>query len=382
MPLRPLSADDFPLRPSLTRGFLRSVEVWLSDEAFAAKVAAIWPQGAWAAMRGHPAGYWADLAQIDADSVPGGEGTCLGDAHFDNFGFILVPGDKTYIFAPNDLDDGGAGLVALDALKYCAVLAGHPRLRAHVDAVIEQYAAALRHPDAEERLPKRFWPRPDEVRRKKLVKYTVGRAIQVAALPFQPGSLSEAERAVVLAAIEAAPQLRGAEVLDVVDQYKLSGGSYGAQRYWALVDRGGKSGIDLLELKAMTTPATSLGRRSEARPQPERVRFLKEAMWGSSSADDYFVVPLGDRHFLVRSRLRKATLAPLELEDPDDVEKVLKAQVSLMAALHRPAMEGVKRERLRAWLRASADVILSRWNSLIERPSADAPGSEGAEPRR
>lgn len=372
MPLRPICPADFAERPRLTEDFLRPIEAWLSDQVFAEKIAILWPQGAWAAMRGHPAGFWADLAQLDPGALPGGEGVCLGDAHFDNFGLILLPGDEAYIFAPNDLDDGGVGRVALDALKYFAVLAGHPRLRRHVEALVELYVKALRDPSDEERLPKRLLPKPSVVRKKKLLKYTEGAAIKVDALPFQPAPLGEDERGLLRTAVEATPQLRGSALLDAVDQFKLSGGSYGGQRYWALIDRAEGGGLDLLELKAMTTPATSLGKGSVPVSQHDRIGFLKDAMWGSTSNEDYFVTALGGREFLVRSRLRKASLAPLELDDPDDVDDVLEAQVSVMARLHRPAMEGIKRERLRVWLRESADVILDRWNELLES-AAEAP---------
>jgi hypothetical protein len=360
-----LCPADFKERPVLTRELLSGIETWLDERAFHDKAAAMWPLGAWRAMRSHPAALWADLAQLDPAILPGRAGLCVGDAHFDNFGFVQLPGQRSYLYGVNDLDDGGVGPVALDALKYFAVLGDHPRLQGYLDLLIERYVSVLGDPRLARRLPSHLVPSPHTVLQKKLEKYVADRKIRIESLPYKTVPLDGPARIAVQEALETAPQLRGSKLLDAVDQYKLAGGSYDEDRHWVLLDRGDRGGLDLVEFKEMTVAAASFGPLSRPMTQWQRIKFLKQMLWQSTSDADYFVARLAGRDFLVRSRFHKASLAPLEMTNRDDMDCVLEAQVSILAALHRPAFPGVALNHLAYWLHESSLLLAARWRALI-----------------
>lgn len=363
----PLVPRDLPW--PLDRAILRLTNPTLTDAEFDRK---------WAAsldspllfLRAFPGGFHQDLRGVPAARVPGLEGMCLGDAHPDNFGFQLLGPDTRYVF--NDLDDSGPCPIAFDAARYFTALLLAYNDPALTTAVLDQYIDTLRHPAHALALAEAQRPDWERVRRKALHEQVQGDRFVYAHRP----SLSPtppAERAAILAAVQADPALSGPlgggrlSILDIATETRDAGGSGGLRRYWLLCERGGARTI--LELKQATAPGVELGRHAATLPFDERLPVLQTVLWGQPS--DWLYVTVSGLRYLVRDRLTRRGLSLDEL-DPAEREEVLRVQASYLAQQHRPSWGDVRPDELRAWLWGTSQTLASRWLAAYQaaRPYA------------
>jgi hypothetical protein len=344
------------LGPPLDRALLRETSS-LSSASFDRKMAA--SRGDIVLfVRSHPAAFHRDLARLAPSRIPGVEGLCLGDAHPDNFGFIRL-GDTTR-FVYNDLDDSGFCPIGVDAARYFTILRlmfPDPDL---LRDVLERYVDVVKDPSRAVPVPAELAPDWDKVRDKGLRRHTSGDRLILGnggdSDELTPAS--PAQRAAVLAALRAEPRLRSFEILDVAVLHRERGGSGGLRRYWLLARRGGQR--TLLELKESAVPGVEAGRRSRVLGMEERLPLLTWAFWGAQPEDDYLYIQVEGTRFLVRDRLAKKSI-DLDRLSPRERRALLLSQASLIARLHGPLWEGVKKDDLRAWLAGTSEVLAARW---------------------
>ena len=119
---KPVSAsandDDVALPPDsvLTKEFFRANTVGVDDAQF---------EDRWKASLEDPLLYFRSYvrpfyAYLKNVKPPGRIGVCYGDAHPNNFGFVLFGKQLSYVY--NDLDDSGPCPAAFDALRYFTAL--------------------------------------------------------------------------------------------------------------------------------------------------------------------------------------------------------------------------------------------------------------------
>ncbi len=340
----------------LDRDFIRAASTNLDRVAFDRKWTAS-RESPVMFMRAYPGAYHRDLASVPAARIPGKEGLCFGDAHPDNFGFMEIGGRTLFVY--NDLDDSGPCPVILDAARYFAVL------RLYFDDgdldrdVLEQYVDTLKDRSRAKTLDPDLRPDWAKERAKDLEASTLGGRFRLSDALHAP---SAGDRADIARLVASDPRLRGTTLRDVATLERDSGGSGGLTRHWLLVRRGAEETI--LELKETATAGTELGRHTRSLPRDERLDALTRAFWSTTSRDDHFYVKLGGATFLVRDRLAKhgIDLAELGRKERRDV---LDAQVSLMAALHAPALEDVKKDDIRSWVKDTSRTLAKRWSRAM-----------------
>ncbi len=265
-------------------------------------------------------------------------GKVFGDAHRENFGFIRV-GNKT-VFGMTDYDDSGAGFVDDDAAHYFAELRlAEGKKSKLVDQAIAQYAAAVADPSRAVDIDSDLAPDWDKTTRNDLERTVKGNRFRYGKNEsLRPARANE--RGTIERAVAGNPKLAGLRILDVAELIRIQGGSGGLARYWLLVEPQKGGDRFTLELKEIGQPGVAeSGVPQEADPAV-RLPALKRAFWGTSAASDWFPIDLDGTPFLVRNRhsVEKVDLGRLSRSD---YEKVVLAQASYMARVHRPAWRGV-----------------------------------------
>lgn len=179
------------------------------------------------------------------------QGWCVGDAHPENFGAVLLQ-DGTSIFTMNDLDDGGLCPVGLDFLRL-AVSSNLALKDISIESFRAVYLKGLRGetypmPDAVSELLIKSAKKGQGSSSKKIKDNKIVRdseTIEVSEKEKQGIALALTQLGYLLA-----PR---AKLLDVVASRKTGGGSGGLIRYEVLIDKAGEKLH--LELKQQVRPA-------------------------------------------------------------------------------------------------------------------------------
>jgi hypothetical protein len=266
-------------------------------------------------------------------------GKVFGDAHRENFGFVRI-GGKT-VFGMTDYDDSGTGFVDDDAAHYFAELrlAEGKQGKKLVEKAIAQYAAAVADPSKAVEIDSDFTPDWDKTTRNDLERTVKGKKFRYGKnRTLRPARANE--RGIIERAVAGDSKLAGLKILDVAELIRIQGGSGGLARYWLLVEPAKGGGAYTIELKEMSTPGVAESGEAQESDPARRMATLKKAFWGTSAGSDWFPLDLDGTPFLVRNRhsVEKVDLGRLSRSD---YEKVILAQASYMAKVHRPAWRGV-----------------------------------------
>tara|TARA_R110000868_G_scaffold42681_5_gene144048 strand:- start:5726 stop:6826 length:1101 start_codon:yes stop_codon:yes gene_type:complete len=272
---------------------------------------------------------------------------CLGDAHPENFGFLLFKDTTQYVF--NDLDEAGACPIALDALRYFTSLRMMGLSQREVAAYTRYYIKRLTKLGSSPSLPYSLIENLDKKRKKNLKKYTEENLFKTHEDLSELSALEKKELLEVLR-----PMFNQLKILDLVSLKKESGGSAGLIRYWILIEDETKL-QDILELKPRVKPATAYSTEEDA--EYSVVQLAKD-IWGELPLH-FGEIELGGQKYQVRSRTKDDI--NLEKLNPREFDLVLKLQIWLMAKHHQPELESVP-ELASRWLDYNADLIFKRYN--------------------
>ncbi len=362
----PLDASDF-VPPRLTRADARAVVADPTERLFPVRWENAVEGGKHAMLRAFPGLWWRDLREIDPTRVPTGRTVAFGDAHVENFGYLAFGDDVRFAF--NDLDDSGDVEVALDALRYftSASLAGYP----DVGALLDLWVAAFDAPaGAVQRLD-------DAPTRRKMLNaaeddWTQGK---------RQSAVTDDVKATVREELKQHDWASGYTVDEVRRYAKTDGGSAGLDRFWAHVTNA-RGERDVLEFKELATPGSEMGRG--ARETADRLPTLRATIWPGYGLSPYHRVAInlpssrGDadakRGFIVRSRGMRGNAKAIidKVAPPEFDEQVIRAQVHVLASVHRNAPERPPARELAAWIRDSLPVVVARWCDLWEHAVAEA----------
>jgi hypothetical protein len=340
----------------LDRALLEEVSHELDADALAVKLSEA--KDADQLLRSFASAYHADLGQLATDRIPGGESLCFGDAHPANFGLVRIDDQLRFVY--NDLDDSGYCPAALDALHYFVALALTTD-KDYVDEAIEQYVDTLRDPARREKLSDSL---EDEIERRD--DDELGDYVRDGELDLGDGSelrdVTAEEWALLAQAAGASERLRDFTLVDAAALYREGGGSGGSRRYWLLVAApSGKRSI--YELKPAFTPGVDFGHQKTTLGWDERLPVLLDAFWHTDEGD--FFVDLDGRRYLARDKLGRRATKVDELTTSERHE-LYRVEVSLMAELHRDALDGIKKDSLRVWLSGSTETMVRRWKDASD----------------
>lgn len=277
--------------------------------------------------------------------------TCLGDPHFDNFGFLLFEQGTRYVF--NDLDDSGLCPLPLDALRYFTSLYFFSFSHDHIEKFISDYVSLLSEDQEVPEIPDSLVEDLEEKRLKNLEKYTEQNKFKTDS-DFLPLSLEMSEQ--IKSALTS--KFNAITVHDSVYYTKEDGGSGGLKRYWVLISDQDK--FDILELKERAVPATTF---STNNPNTPELLELAQTIWGSQPV--YFEeLKLEVTSFLVRSRSKDDI--NLSKIDPELRQRVISVQIALMANFHKKV--SLKEQSVSAdWYIKSSKAIAQRYLQAFEQ---------------
>ena len=350
----PIEPSDMP--STLSQAFLRGTHTLATAEWTAKWQASLADPVLF--FRAFPGGFHKDLKALPSKKRLGREGLCVGDAHPGNFGFLRLGGKTRFVY--NDLDDAGFCPVGHDAARYFAALRVFFDDADLTAEVLETYVDTVKDANRAEPLDSDWHPDWEEVREDGVDEATKSDKFK---LGGEVKAVAASVRTSVAKAASSVSWLAGWQVLDVVEIDRLSGGSGGLDRYWALVEKAKVRTI--VEFKQTARAGVEHGLHGQVLSSAKRLPTLKADIWGYSGADGLSSVTLFSKAFVVRDRLQRKAVDVLKLAGKDR-EQVLKAQASVLAALHRPAWSGVEKDELRAWLKGSAKSLAGRWATAYE----------------
>jgi len=225
-------------------------------------------------------------------------GWCVGDAHPENFGAVILK-DGASTFTMNDMDDSGPAPVVLDLVR----LMVSSRLYdadTRLDRILEAYRTGLKAqnytiPDAVAALLKKSGengtsPDPDDV---------VGGKLKRNAQMSEVSRVEKRQMNEVLAKANL-PLARNFKIIDLLATKKVGGGSGGLLRYEILINNDGV--LVPLELKEEVQPAINSVAAGGASTTAERIRSTIQFAMGPGASSFYSVVEFKGKAMLVRPR--------------------------------------------------------------------------------
>lgn len=297
--------------------------------------------------------YYAEMSEQKKSRLVG---TCFGDAHPENFGFILF-GDKTR-FVFNDLDDSGQCSLEFDLLRYfvAASLAFNDRQLS--DLLLDHLLEVFENEGKRVTIDPGLIPSLSKKNKKILEKYTTQTTFK--ALP-ELLSLSPAEKKTLSRELTKSPLFERVTILDAVKVKRETGGSGGLDRYWVLI-KDHSAALDILELKELASPGLSYLQAQPVQTPGQRNQMLKQDLWGETP-HFYHAIKIQNTDYLVRSRTKDdVNLAKLTKRE---LQQYLKAQVSLLA-LHHGKNKNIEVLKIGQWLKRSIPLLHQRFEATYQ----------------
>jgi hypothetical protein len=223
-------------------------------------------------------------------------GLCVGDAHAENFGFLLQ-NDLEPLFTVNDVDDFGPCPVVLDIFRFM-VSSKIDDSTLSIKKILENYQSGLQDDKQ---------PLPEVLKKMKKKAEEDGMSPSSSKIKNQqfirePGiiEINSETQNLIFAKIQDSLQMN-LTILDLVETVKKGGGSGGLQRYEILALNKSRELIHL-ELKEEITPAIY---PVATAPIPDVRTKIMQALaieQGPNSSPYYGVIELNTRSFLIRPR--------------------------------------------------------------------------------
>lgn len=343
-----LEFKDDKISPSL----LRSTYAHLNTEDFNLKLSGSL-ESSLLFFRSFVNTYYTEMSQQKKSSL---KGTCFGDAHPENFGFILF-GDKTR-FVFNDLDDSGQCSLEFDLLRYfvAASLAFNDQQLS--DLLLNHLLEVFENEGKRVAIDPGLIPSLSKKNKKILEKYTTQTTFK--ALP-ELLSLSPQEKQTLGREVMKDPLFERVTILDAVKVKRETGGSGGLDRYWLLI-KDANTALDILELKELVSPGLSYLQPQPVQTPGQRIQMLKQDLWGETPRF-YHPIKIQNTDYLVRSRTKDDV--NLEKLTKRELQQYLKAQVSLLA-LHHGKNKNIEVIKMGQWLKRSIPLLHQRFETTYQ----------------
>jgi hypothetical protein len=345
--LKPLSFKSSYIEPKV----LRETYSHLSDEAFKMKLEASL-ENHLLFFRSFVNTYYFDFKEQKHSGLIV---DCYGDAHIENFGFILFQ-EKTR-FVMNDLDDSGKCPIEYDSLRYFTSLHLALNNERLIDEMIDFYVDVFENKKKPIKIKKKHIKDLKEKNTKILLKFTRNDHF----IPHEEITpIADEEKKKLISLLQSEEFLKAQTIHDLVSADKDAGGSGGLKRYWILVENKAKE-KDVLELKEIAKPATTNLINDIIEPSI-RLTQVKESFW-KESPDFYHVIDFNQGKFLLRSRT-KDDVNYKKLKSKE-LKNYIMAQLSLMASMHSNQVQKMSGD-YKAWLKSQTLVLRRRYEQTYQ----------------
>lgn len=264
-------------------------------------------------------------------------GWCVGDAHPENFG-VLILQNRSALFTMNDMDDAGPCPVVLDLFR---LLIGSQLSndRIHGDSIIDGYISGLRGDmkkfPAEvndlmaKSAKKGLAPNPGKVKGKSLVRELGMRELSALELTQIKNLLLSLDPVI-------SPKV---ELLDAIATMKLGGGSGGLLRYEVLINNFNQRVH--LEFKEQVIPAIYPVATSPLPVLAERISKSIQILQGVNASSYYQRIKLPDREMLMRPRFYGNSNIKFEKKADQDAQELVAFEAYILGKIHGRSVNNV-----------------------------------------
>lgn len=300
-------------------------------------------------------------------------GWCVGDAHPENFGF-LIQDDGSTLFTMNDLDDSGPCPLGVDLFRF---LVSSKLYNQNIDthAVLDAYVSGLKKmttipSPAFLDLQEKSIKKGKQVDRDKISGTQIirdSKSVELSKVQF------DLLTSFILDQLKAEFP-KNAKVIDAISTSKIGGGSGGMLRYEILVDTSG----DLLhlELKEETRPAIY---PIATDPIPETFDRLKESLkviFGKKRSVFYKPLNFQNRTFLLRPRFSGNRGVKLDKNSFEDNRDFILVEANTLGRIHAESentkewiqkIEGINIQDLEFDVKTMLDFLERKFRDLKDK---------------
>ena len=352
-----LDSQNLQTTEKLTKLFYRQTASDISDSDFALKWNVAVEAGALKFLRSFVATYYKDLIKVTGT---GPVGICFGDAHIENFGFVLFADGPHFVY--NDFDDSGYCPVGLDILRYLTSINLFEKKSSDAfKKIAREYVKVLSGKNSPQKLDSSFEFDPEKKREKNVSKLVENERF-IESPEFS--KVSENLKNEISMALKTNPDMQKLELKDVVATKKEAGGSAGLEKYLIYVSDSSGTKREILECKPLIAPGTAAG---DWKTLPNnRVEFLQKEIWANLKPVNYFEVKINDLNYVIRSRTKGSI--DINSLNSDERLELYKSQVGIIATLHKKTWHSS--DNLEKWLIQNTQFMGERYRDIIKNVSA------------
>ncbi|MEI7441426.1 MAG: DUF2252 family protein [bacterium] len=283
------------------------------------------------------------------------QGWCVGDAHPENFGVLLLE-NQSPLFTMNDIDDSGPCPVALDLFRLMVSSRLYDE-KIKLDDLKDAYVAGLKKEGF--KVPKSILEMISKSQKRGIVPSDKKVSDNKIVRDSQMKELSDSEFAGIKRALNTYDHVLDPnfQILDVLATSKVGGGSGGLSRYEVLL-KNGNSNLHL-EFKEMVNP--SVYPVSENIPSPDQ-RVKKSILFnqGLGASRLYKVVEMNAKSFFIRPRFAGNVGVTLEKQSTSDNKEIIQYEAFSLGLIHSRSISDLNR-----WIDKVDSLKKSEWENDV-----------------
>jgi hypothetical protein len=271
-------------------------------------------------------------------------GLCVGDAHAENFGFLIQKDGQT-LFAMNDMDDSGPCPVIADVIRLMVSSSLYDN-KIDLNQLWKSYRHGLEGKNndmpkvlsdmAKKSVKDGTMPSGSKVSENKIVRDNL-------MTELTPDQINEIHSAIAMSLKNALPN--NAQIIDAVQTSKVGGGSGGLTRIEVLYSVSGE--LLQLELKEEVTPSIYPIATSYIPELPTRIQQTIAAEMGPLANSLYSTTRLFGKSMLIRPRFHGNIGVTLNKESLQDNESIIYFEAYTLGMIHARTISAQGMEQLK-----------------------------------
>ena len=264
-------------------------------------------------------------------------GWCVGDAHAENFG-VLVLENNNYIFTDNDMDDSGPAPVIYDIYRLM-VSSSLYDTNISISKMKEAYLEGLKNNNfpipspVQDMLGKAekggTAPSTSKVANNKIIRVPQMVELKSADLNLMKDIVSNLKNDLA----------SDASLIDAVQSSKVGGGSGGLLRYELLINNGGN--LLHLELKTEVTPSVYPVATTAIPDTNTRIENTIDYDQGQDAVPFYKVFNIKGQNMLLRPRFAGDVGVSLDKNSLSDNEEIIYYEAYTLGKIHSKSMQAI-----------------------------------------
>ena len=263
-------------------------------------------------------------------------GHIVGDAHVENFGF-LISNDGKSVLALNDFDDVAEAPLVLDVMRLSQSASYMDKELDHAK-LIKSYVQGLKDsPHEYSGFIKKLAEKSKSGGHLSKADMTVVDGKKLFAVKQEPNFVTTEPQKKVLADLLKKKYGSNVQLHDSYGTMKVSGGSAYGQRYHLLAEIDGHE--HFIELKEVMDTGVVPKLLTNQPGNTERILSARDVFLGKNFADKLDVVKFEDKTFQLRYKAAGNKSIDFGKVKPEDMKTVIQDEFYLLGQLHRKSLE-------------------------------------------